>query len=277
MARWISGIILAVLVSWLVLKAPALAILVVIMLLAAIAAQEFVGMAAASNYLLRFGSAVFVCLGCLKIWQSGAFIPSVQVLFYFAAVFFFAFVSQFSGNDDVGLRWQRVQVCLVAIFYSLLLFGAVTLIMRHESGRSWLFYVLGATFLADTGAYLAGRHLGKHKLVPALSPNKTVEGLIGGILGGILGGALAVYFLPLLAGWSQTPVISVSPAVLIVGGAVLSLTGLCGDLSESMVKRACGVKDSGKLIPGHGGLLDRVDGLLFNAPLGYCLLAMFAN
>lgn len=113
--------------------------------------------------------------------------------------------------------------------------------------------------LTDTGAYCAGRALGRHKLAPRVSPGKTIEGTIGGLIAGILAGPLckAIFFgeLPLL------------DALLL--GATVSLFGQAGDLVESMLKRGSHVKDSSNLLPGHGGMLDRIDSLLFAAPLIY--------
>jgi phosphatidate cytidylyltransferase len=118
-----------------------------------------------------------------------------------------------------------------------------------------------ATWGNDTLAYFAGRALGRHQLYPRISPKKTWEGFAGGVLGSVLG-ALVVrfYFLPHL-----------SAETCVILGLGASLLGPAGDLCESMLKRAAGVKDSGKLLPGHGGLLDRIDALLFVVPWVYAL------
>ncbi len=106
-----------------------------------------------------------------------------------------------------------------------------------------------------------GSNFGKHKLYPAVSPNKSIEGGVGGVIGSIL----AV----ILAGVTFLPQVGVIDGVLI--GLVLGVSGQLGDLFESLLKRACGVKDSGNMIPGHGGLLDRLDSLLFAFPVVYYL------
>ncbi len=118
------------------------------------------------------------------------------------------------------------------------------------------------TVSSDTCAYYVGRSLGKTKLYPALSPGKTRAGAVGGIIGGMLGGLVMAAFL--FEGASLVMV-----ALL---GLVLSAVGIFGDLIESLIKRVAGVKDSGQILPGHGGLLDRCDSLLLTTPVLYYVL-----
>lgn len=125
-------------------------------------------------------------------------------------------------------------------------------------GHLWLFTALAIVWAADSGAYFAGRRFGRHKLAPNISPNKTIEGLAGGVVAGILvgvGGALAAG-----ATGSQLPLV-----MLVTLFATLA--SVVGDLYESLLKRHAGVKDSGHLIPGHGGILDRIDGVLAALPV----------
>jgi phosphatidate cytidylyltransferase len=133
-------------------------------------------------------------------------------------------------------------------------------------GLAWLALVIFVTWLSDTGAYLVGRSLGRHRLIPHVSPNKTWEGFIGGLIFAAITGALAVSLFGL----------GVNPLVGAGVGVLLSLVGVVGDLTESVLKRQAGVKDSGNLIPGHGGMLDRIDALLFTFPAGW-LLASFVD
>ncbi|MBX7100852.1 MAG: phosphatidate cytidylyltransferase [Myxococcaceae bacterium] len=126
-----------------------------------------------------------------------------------------------------------------------------------SDGAWWVVCALVVTWMNDTTAYFAGRFLGKHKLYPAVSPNKTWEGFAGGLVGSIVGlVVLRAFFFP-----------SLSVLDCLVMGVLGGVLGPAGDLCESMLKRAYGVKDSGKMIPGHGGMLDRIDALLFNAPM----------
>jgi len=134
--------------------------------------------------------------------------------------------------------------------------SVVALRVREDAGWQWVVLLFVVTWANDTFAYFTGRFLGKRPLAPRISPKKTWEGFWGGAAGSV-GGALAVKLLFL-------PGLSVRAAVVLGAGA--AVLGPIGDLSESMLKRAAGVKDSGKIIPGHGGLLDRIDAVLFVAP-----------
>lgn len=145
--------------------------------------------------------------------------------------------------------------------------GAAALLRRDglADGPGFLLLSLMLSWLSDTGAYFAGRFLGKHKLYEAVSPKKTVEGALGGI-GGAVAGALLAHFLYL-----RTLPLSHALSLAVIAGAI----GQAGDLGESLLKRSFGVKDSGGIIPGHGGLLDRVDALLFTSTILYGYLRIF--
>lgn len=123
------------------------------------------------------------------------------------------------------------------------------------NGLAWVLAVVLSTWASDSAAYLTGRAFGRNKLAPAVSPGKTVEGALGGLLAAILVSGLVFRVSGVLPFWIGTGV-----------GAVIGVSGQIGDLSESFLKRQAGVKDSGDLIPGHGGMLDRVDALLFAFP-----------
>ncbi|RDU38579.1 phosphatidate cytidylyltransferase [Neobacillus piezotolerans] len=128
---------------------------------------------------------------------------------------------------------------------------------REAGGLNWLFYSLFIMWATDSGAYFIGRAMGKRKLWPEISPNKTVEGAIGGVVCALLVAAAFLLF----------GNIDAAPIKLLVITALLSVFGQLGDLAESAFKRKYNVKDSGKILPGHGGILDRFDSLLFVWPL----------
>lgn len=127
------------------------------------------------------------------------------------------------------------------------------------AGASYVVMTLMFAWFGDTGGYFAGRYFGKNKLYPAVSPKKTVEGALGGLGGSVLGALLAhFWYLPSIPLWHAVP-------LAIVAGAL----GQLGDLGESLIKRSTGVKDSGAIVPGHGGILDRVDALMLTSAVVY--------
>ena len=144
--------------------------------------------------------------------------------------------------------------------------GAHLLLARNlVDGQAWLLVLLAITFATDTGAYACGRLFGRHRLAPRVSPNKTVEGAIGGL---ILGAAAAIG-VPMLLG-----VATRMPGPLLVA-TLVPLAAMTGDLVESALKRRLGVKDMSNLLPGHGGLLDRLDSLLLAGPCLYWIVRWF--
>jgi phosphatidate cytidylyltransferase len=152
-----------------------------------------------------------------------------------------------------------VAITVLGPLYAGLLIGTVVglrVTLPETSGRHWVVFLLAVIMLGDTGAYYVGKSLGKRRLAPSLSPNKTVEGFIGGIAASLLAAVAAARLL--------LPDVDLLHAAIL--GAVLSLLGVVGDLFESLLKRAAGVKNSSALMPGHGGVLDRLDSLYFSAP-----------
>jgi len=143
------------------------------------------------------------------------------------------------------------------------------MIFRFENGPFILGLVMAMVFLTDVGAYAVGCNLGRHKLCPRLSPNKTLEGAVGGFFFSLLS-ALVVY---LILGAIERPIFPLYEILLL--GAFFGMTGQIGDLIESGFKRDAGVKDSGKTRTGHGGILDLTDSLLFCLPLMYLYLLLF--
>jgi len=121
--------------------------------------------------------------------------------------------------------------------------------------RAWILLLVLGVWSFDTGAYLVGSQIGRHKFMTHISPAKSIEGLVGGLI------ACTIVVALMLAGLGQPPIGA------IVLGPLLGLVAQAGDLAESMLKRAAGAKDSGTLIPGHGGILDRIDSFLFAAPV----------
>lgn len=158
-----------------------------------------------------------------------------------------------------------------ALYTGGLLAFAVWLRDLGDPGVGWrgtgvLFFPIALTWLGDTAAYSVGHWIGRHRLAPRLSPGKTWEGAIAGLLASAAGAILYLELTDPLVGWTIT-----IPAAIAFGG-VIAIAGQVGDLVESSFKRDCGVKDSSSLLPGHGGVLDRLDSLLFAFPIGYAYL-----
>lgn len=156
--------------------------------------------------------------------------------------------------------WPELCPVLVGWLYIVPALASCAWLRDLDYGRYWLTFALLVVMAGDSGAYFTGRRFGQRPLAPHISPNKTLEGALGGIAGSVMGGLVANVFVPFA--WPLALVYS-----LLVGCA-----GQVGDLFESALKRSAGVKDSGNLLPGHGGLLDRMDSLLFAFPLLYSLL-----
>jgi len=160
--------------------------------------------------------------------------------------------------------FEDVSTTLLGIVYISLLFGFQVGIHRGAQGKHWLTFMYLVIWASDTGAYYLGTAFGKHRLYEKISPKKSIEGLAGGIAASMLVALLCKLWLVKSLGWGEAMLLS----------AVLAVVGTVGDLAESMLKRSAGIKDSGTLIPGHGGILDRMDSMLFAAPVLYYYLRM---
>lgn len=182
--------------------------------------------------------------GTAETWAWG-----VAGVCYIGVSVFAAIALRQAPGDGASYAWQSLTSSL-ALGWS-----------PAPRGMAWALAVVLSTWAGDSGAYLAGRALGRHKLAPAVSPGKTVEGAIGGLLAAVLVSTAVFNLSGVLSIWAGALV-----------GAVIGVSGQVGDLSESFLKRQAGVKDSGNLIPGHGGMLDRVDALLFAFPATLLML-----
>lgn len=158
-----------------------------------------------------------------------------------------------------------VGITLVGVLYTGLLFSFIVLIMNTQYGDFWIWLIMLSSWGSDTFAYFIGKGFGKHKLAPVLSPNKTVEGSIGGIIGaGVLGCIYTLIYTSFRYESLRHYVVLVVVSVMIA--AIISQFG---DLAASAMKRTYGIKDFGSILPGHGGIVDRFDSILFVAPIIY--------
>ena len=160
--------------------------------------------------------------------------------------------------------FEDISFTLLGVVYVALLFGYQVAIHAGQAGKTWLVFLYLVIWASDTGAYYAGTAFGRHRLYEKISPKKSIEGLVGGTAASMVTALLCRLWL----------VKGLGTAEALALGAVLALVGTVGDLSESLLKRSAGVKDSGTLIPGHGGILDRMDSMLFAAPVLFYYLRM---
>lgn len=160
---------------------------------------------------------------------------------------------------DIRQAAQEWALLVAGIFYIPLLLAQLVWLRSEPYGISWIFLLLVIVMVGDSAAYYVGSTFGRRKLYPKVSPNKSVEGAIGGLVGSVAGAfVVRATFFPQLG---VTDVLAVA--------LTLAVLGQLGDLFESLIKRSCGVKDSGMLVPGHGGMLDRLDSILFASPVAY--------
>ncbi|UCD33039.1 MAG: phosphatidate cytidylyltransferase [Desulfobacterales bacterium] len=192
------------------------------------------------------------------IWA--AYINSFKTLWVtiILNLMFSALISlQQSKNNSYVSEIMAKQI--MGIIYIPLLISHLVLIRNGIDGIIWIYFLLVIVFFGDTGAFYIGSYFGRHKLSPIISPNKTIEGALGGIAANLCGGALFKYFFIPRLPWGLS----------LLFFLLLGVVGQVGDLFESKLKRNSNIKDSGSLLPGHGGILDRIDALLFAAPLAY--------
>ena len=167
--------------------------------------------------------------------------------------------------DGVGGYGRDVTAATLVAVYVPFLGGFAALLGSPDDGALRVVATLAAVVLSDTGGYIAGVLFGKHPMAPAVSPKKSWEGLVGSLVATAVGSAILLLFLLDVSVWWG-----------LVFGLAVSVASVVGDLGESMLKRDLGVKDMGTLLPGHGGLMDRLDSIVFAAPTAYLLLAVIA-
>lgn len=233
----------------------------IIVPLVLVGANEYVKMAdnRRMSLLVRWllsGVLVLPVVGCC-LWPGFTALMAGIVSSFLALTCYFLFCFK-SISDSYDLFCRLV----FGVIY-IGLFSAYLVLIRYlPDGGSWLIIGSAITACSDSGAYFVGRAIGKRKLCPLISPNKTVEGAVGGIVAGTAGAVIfAILLLP-----------SFNLLFLTGAAVLLTIAGIGGDLTESIIKRGTATKDSGRCLAGHGGVLDRVDSLLFVAPILYHFL-----
>jgi phosphatidate cytidylyltransferase len=257
--RWLSGAIMAPGLILLILFGPTWLFLVFIFLLAAQGLREFYALVLPE---ISGGNRIVgILLGLLvplSLYPARPFLFVIAMIFIVILVFILAL----RPSADFSFRVDRVSRYFLGLLYIPFLLAQFVLLRRMETGQLWVLFTLVSVYFGDTTAFYVGRAWGRRKLAPKISPGKTFEGGLGAVAGSLAGALLfKVFFFPQPA--------YIHAAVLGIGIGVL---GQLGDLWESVLKRSVQAKDSGTLIPGHGGLLDRIDSVLFSGPFVYSYL-----
>lgn len=273
--RLVFSLIAAPLVVWLAwLGGPALAALLAVT--SGIGAYEFYRLAIGAGSKPLWGHGViFSALVplCVHARYLGLWTPSVSLIML--AVLELMTVALWLRGSG-GKPLEVVGITLLGVFYTggMLTFGYALRYQQYAvgaaAGTALLAFPLLLTWGTDIGGYVIGRAMGRRRLMPHVSPNKTIAGAVGGLVVGVV--VSVVYGRFVLPSLGQ---LSLSLGSAVAFGVLVSMAAQVGDLVESMLKREAGVKDSSHLIPGHGGVLDRVDSLLFTLPIGYVLLEVF--
>ena len=241
MTRLVSGVILAVAAIAAIVLLPTIALRVLVCVVAALASYEYFEMTGTNiRAIVLVVALCWVVSG--SVWPAGYVLLSMALLWVAANVL----ISNHNVHD--------VSAGLFASVYIGMPLGMLTAVHSLLGWRATLL-LIGTVVISDSAQYYSGRLLGRTPLAPAISPKKTIEGAIGGL---VFGTAFMV-----LVGQRVLPYAGLAP--LIGLGVFVVIVGICGDLFESRLKRTAGIKDSSSLIPGHGGVLDRIDALLFAA------------
>ncbi|MBR6408030.1 MAG: phosphatidate cytidylyltransferase [Clostridia bacterium] len=267
--RIITGLILAAMVIILLMLQNNLLLCAVISLIAAAMTFELIrALECHRIYPFLIINLLFsLALPFMVMQQTIKYLPLVVPLYLTISLFF------------VMLSYTKLDMKKIGLFYTehmLISFGIGSLtLLKLNFGADSTFYIIMAmlfAFITDAGAYFTGRALGKHKLSPHVSPHKTVEGSIGGVIISLVicTGVTLGY-----KAWFLKESAQINYVGMIVLTLLASLSSMIGDLMASAIKRSCGIKDFGKLLPGHGGMLDRLDSLMFTTPITLGFISLF--
>jgi phosphatidate cytidylyltransferase len=258
--RWITALLVALPVFLVISMGPSWSLWVIVSISAALGLREVQRLLFEEPLPAAWQAVLF--LGGLLLpfgaWQGD--VPGLTLAL--AAALFSIFTLMLASaplDPAILLRTARMSL---AWLYVPFLISFILPIGALQQGRLWILFLFVVIIAGDAGAYYSGRYFGRKKLYAVVSPKKTVEGSLGGLLASIILGTV----------FGVLALRSVSLPGLMLGSVVLSAAGQVGDLIESMMKRNSGIKDSGQLLPGHGGILDRLDSLLFAFPLTYLLV-----
>ena len=255
--RILTAIPLALAVIWLILYQPTENLLFVLIPVSFICGYEWARLGGLQSSVTQLVFALLLSVFswlCIKYFsQYGYPMMLLATVWWFAILVFLK-----KARPELKTTVISPAKLLVAFMVVPSAITAIYVIHGIERGAEWLLYSMMLVWIADSGAYFAGKKFGKNKLAPNVSPGKTLEGLWGALIASTLYSATAAYYFNLA---------QVQSLFLIGLSLLLTIMSVAGDLYESFLKREAGVKDSGRILPGHGGILDRVDGVLPVMPL----------
>ena len=260
LTRIIVAVVLAPFFFWVLLAPPAFCLALLLSGICALASYELLKATQVAHHNLMY---VFTALAAVIVplgyWSGyGSLVTRAVALILMSALFFVA-ILRYDEEKPLGL--EQVMVCMFGGLLIPMFLSSLVVLRGMENGRWLVLLPVICAFLTDAGAYFAGVFLGKHRGITRVSPNKSLEGYIGGIL---CGGLFLVLYGLLLRNFAG---VDASIPVLALYGLVGSAVTEVGDLSFSLVKRQFGIKDYGDLLPGHGGIIDRFDSMVFAAPV----------
>lgn len=210
-------------------------------------------------------------VGCFAIFLMGGILDDTDKILLFRIALPAAIIMIFMYITLKNLKTSVIDVMITgfSLMYVPFLFSFVKLVLSMEHGRFFIWYVLLGAFASDIFAYLIGSKFGKRKLCPDISPKKTVEGALAGIIG------VVISYIVLTVIANNVLGLNINIWIAIISSVVIAIVGQFGDLSASAIKRFCKIKDFGTIMPGHGGILDRFDSILFVAPVVYMMLKVY--
>ncbi len=210
-------------------------------------------------------------LGCLTLFSMGGLVENADKILCIRIALPAILICIFSYAILTNLKFNIIDVMITCFSLVLIpfMFSFIKLILMMENGRLLIWYVILGAFASDIAAYFIGSKFGKRKLCPDISPNKTVEGSIAGIVAVVI----AYIVITLIANNYYS--LDINMYLAIFSGVIIAIVGQFGDLTASAIKRFCKIKDFGSLMPGHGGILDRLDSMMFVAPVIYIIFKVY--
>jgi len=263
--RWLTAAVALPILAIIIALGPGWLLLILVVLVTAGGMMELLSLLVpeTKSWVRIVTLATSLLLPLATYWKGvlGLSTATVAVIFVALTIHLLLYAQQKAILQSLGAM-------VFAQLYIPFLLSHALLLFQVPSGRRWIFFLFFVIFAGDTGAYYAGHRWGRHKLWPAVSPGKTVEGALGGLLSSL---ATSLLVGKLLLSLGESGV-----SFLLSLGLVIASVGQMGDLMESMIKRVSKVKDASSILPGHGGLLDRLDSLIFAFPLTYYGVVFFA-